>query len=118
MFEIWFMAMAAIKILVLLPNIYYKEINWLYACFILNSFLSYWLSYTFHIRSCVALKKPINNARKYQVWFGIKVSILVLMYALSPFLVLRASKKSGFWKKRTLKDYPFLMDCASLVYRK
>ena len=54
-FEIWFMGMAAVKILVLLPNIYYREINWLFACLILNSFLSYWLSYTFHIRSCVAL---------------------------------------------------------------
>ena len=64
-FEIWFMGLAGVKILVLLPNIYYRDINWLYACFVLNSFLSYWLSYTFHVRSCVALQKPLSSVRKY-----------------------------------------------------
>ena len=117
-FEIWFMGMAAIKILVLLPNIYYKEINWLFACLILNSFLSYWLSYIFHIRSCVALYKSMSSARKYQVWFYFKVTALITIYLISPFLVIDASKESGYWKKRAFRDYPFLMDCTSLVYRK
>ena len=117
-FEIWFMALAGVKILVLLPNIYYKEINWLYACFVLNSFLSYWLSCNFHIRSCVALQKPLSTVRKYRAWFGFKVFFLIAMYLLSPLFVLRASKRSGFWNDKSLKDYPFLMDCTSLVYRK
>ena len=59
-FEIWFMGMAAIKILILFPNIYFKEMNWLFLCLILNSFLAYWLSFTFHIRSCVALEKQTS----------------------------------------------------------
>ena len=64
-FEIWFMGMAAVKIFVLLPNIYYKEINWLYACFVLNSGLAYWLSFMFHIRSCVALQRPMKTVRLF-----------------------------------------------------
>ena len=117
-FEIWFMGMAAVKILILFPNIYYKEINWLYACFILNSFLAYWLSFTFHIRSCVALQKDTSRARKYQALFGFKIFMLIALYTLSPFFTLDAAKRSGYWKLKGWKDYPILMDCTSIVYRK
>ena len=117
-FEIWFMGMAAIKILILFPNIYYKEINWLYACFILNSFLAYWLSYTFHIRSCVALHKDTSRARKYQAWFGFKIFMLIALYTLSPFFMSEKAKESGYWELRGWKDYPILMDCTAVVYRK
>ena len=117
-FEIWFMGMAAVKIMLLLPNIYYKEINWLYSCFLLNSGLAYWLSFMFHIRSCVALQRPMKTVRLFQAWFGLKMFLLTALWFLSPLFVLDASKKSGFWKKKLFKDYPFIMDCSSLVYRK
>ena len=117
-FEIWFMGMAAVKILILLPNIYYKEINWLFACLVLNAGLSYWLSFNFHIRSCVALQKPMKSVRKYKVWFGIRIFLLIFIYFASPLFILKASKDSGWWNEKKLRKYPFLMDCTSLVYRK
>ena len=119
-FEIWFMGLATIKILVLLPNIYYREINWLFACLILNSGLSYWLSFLFHIRSCVALQKPMKSVRKYQAWFGLKMFLLVCIYLLSPLFTLDAAKKSYHFDHKSLsfQRYPFLMDCRGLVYRK
>ena len=114
------MGMAALKIFVLLPNIYYKEINWLYACLVLNAGLSYWLSFLFHIRSCVALQKPMKSVRKYQAWFGIKIFLLISIYLLSPLFTLNAAKQSWHWEKKKVdvKRYPFLMDCNGIVYRK
>ena len=110
------MGMAAVKILILLPNIYYKEINWLFTCLVINSGLSYWLSFTFHIRSCVALQRPLSSVRKFKAWLGLRAFLLLFIYFASPLFILKASKESAHWETKRLDHYPFLMDCTALVY--
>ena len=49
--EIWLMMLTIIKFNVVLPDYIFKEINWFFWIFIVNSFVTYWLSHVIHMRS-------------------------------------------------------------------
>ena len=43
--EVYFVVATLIKVMILLPNYFFVEINTIYAVFCLNSLCSYWLTY-------------------------------------------------------------------------
>ena len=99
-----------LKIAMLLPNIYLKEINYLYYCFLMNSALIFWLSHMLAIRSCVILKKPWWKVRFYQLWFGIRILLLFISFLILPFVDVKRNNDD--------KSYIFAMNCTHLIYRK
>lgn len=53
--EVWLIGITMLKILILLPNYFIREINMLYLVFLLNSYCSYFLTYLFSQRTCILL---------------------------------------------------------------
>ena len=106
-FEIWFLIIASIKIAVLLPNIYWKDINYIYACFLMDSILIFWLSHTLQIRSCVILKRSKCAVMSYKVWFGFRLFLVFSSWVYAPFFDVRDD-----WDK----DYMFIMTCTPVLY--
>ena len=51
--EIWMLLLTMVKVTVLMPNYFLREINYLYMVFIINSATTFWLSHILHIRSCI-----------------------------------------------------------------
>ena len=54
-FEIWFCAITAVKVGIILPMYFTRDINLLYLTFVINSISTYILSHTLRLRACVAL---------------------------------------------------------------
>ena len=51
--EIWILLLTGLKVTILLPDYFLKEINFLYWVFVLNSLTTFWLSHVLHLRGCI-----------------------------------------------------------------
>lgn len=51
--EIWLLLLTVFKVTIVLPNYFYREINWLYYVFVINSFTTFYLSHILHMRGCI-----------------------------------------------------------------
>ena len=51
--EIWILLLTGVKVTILLPDYFLREINFLYWVFVLNSLTTFWLSHVLHIRGCI-----------------------------------------------------------------
>lgn len=54
-FEIWFCCTTIVKVGIILPLYFIRDINLLYLVFVINSFTTMWLSHVLRIRTQVAL---------------------------------------------------------------
>ena len=54
-FEVWFCAITMLRVGIILPLYFMKDINLLWLVFVLNSFSTYLLSHVLGLRACVAL---------------------------------------------------------------
>lgn len=81
-FEIVFMLVSALKILLLLVDSVMFEINLLFFVLVFNSALAYTLSYMLRVRACFFLDENKTPVRQ-TVWYGIRM-LLLLLIMLSP----------------------------------
>lgn len=68
-FEVWFCAIAMVRVGIILPLYFMRDINLLWLVFVLNSFSSYFLSYVLGLRACVALNQPREKVQWTQWMF-------------------------------------------------
>ena len=106
-FEIWYLCFATLKIAILLPAIYLKEINYLYFCFLLDSCLIFWLGHMLQIRCCIILKKPMWKVRCYQFWISFRLLSVLACYITTPLIDLE--QKDGI-------QYNWHMNCTDRLY--
>ena len=77
--EIWLLLLTAIKVTVLMPNYFIREINYLYAVFIINSATTFWLSHILHIRSCIIQERSECTARCFLALTVARVCLLIII---------------------------------------
>ena len=63
--EIWIFIITAIKVSILAPNYWIKDMNWIYWTFILNSLTTFWLSHVLHQRNGVVLARGVRVSWAY-----------------------------------------------------
>lgn len=84
--EVFIIFFTLLKIIIILPNYFFKEINTLAVVFILNSMTSYALSYVLAQRTCVVLQLPVRKFKCNRYGFIAYASIYtVIMFILPVF---------------------------------
>ena len=78
-FEIWYFICASCYILCFLPVVLFREINYLFYMFAVNSALRYWLIHTQQLRQAVALYRPVKDIRRLHCLFVAKYMLLILL---------------------------------------
>ena len=112
--EICLLILAAVKLTILLPNYFFKKINYLFYIFALNTLCTFWLSHILHLRGCIIRNVSSCTARSYMALFILKIAILAVLVGVSPLF------EAYFSKSHQLNDfYDFMMTCKfPPVYRK
>ena len=108
--EIWLMMLTIIKFNVVLPDYYFKEINWFFWIFIINSFVTYWLSHVIHMRSVMMRQASRCAARSFVAVFAIKIITLICIILAGPIFdnLTRDDKFDTYSFKLTCsKNYPY-----------
>ena len=82
--EIWLLIITAVKVAILLPNYFIREINFLFLVFMINSATTFWLSHLLHIRGCIILEKPKSYVRFYRSLLTARIVLLLALYFLAP----------------------------------
>ena len=82
--EVYILAFTLLKITMILPNYFIREINTLAVVFLLNSMTSYSLSYVFAQRTCVVLELPIRKLKFNRYMFITVVCIFALIMFIVP----------------------------------
>ena len=103
--EVFIIGFTLLKIIILLPNYFFREINTLAVVFILNSMTSYALSYVFAQRTCVVLGLPVKKFECNRIGFiAVCTTYTVIMFVLPLFDIFEQ-------KGSTYKTYNLLMYC-------
>ena len=84
--EIWLLSITAIKVAILLPDYFIREINFLWLVFLINSATTFWLSHVLHVRGCIIHEKPKSTVRFYQGLFTIRILVLLTLFIFVPML--------------------------------
>ena len=105
--EVYFVAVTLIKVVILLPNYFIREMNLFYYVFSMNSICSYFLTYILTQRTCVLLGLGLKKLWWNKVGFIVQVVCFIAVTFLSPIL-----------DKNDTDSYSFLLHCTELVYRK
>ena len=58
--EIWILILTAIKVSILLPNYWIKNMNYIYWVFVMNTTTTFWLSHVLHQRNSVVLGRSVG----------------------------------------------------------
>ena len=82
--EIWLLIITAIKVAILLPNYFIREINFLFLVFMINSATTFWLSHLLHIRGCIIHEKPKSSVRFFQCLLTARIVLLLALYFSAP----------------------------------
>ena len=82
--EICLLILAAVKLTILLPNYFFKKINYLFYIFALNTLCTFWLSHILHLRGCIIRNVTSCTARSYMALFISKIAILAVLVGVSP----------------------------------
>ena len=104
-FDSIFLVIGAIKILILMPDVFIYELNWLFYALALNSSLAYTLSFELRRRTHRILDDTQNKQRCSVIWYGIRMAILVFIM-ITPFI--------DFF----FPGSPHHLVCTNLIYRK
>jgi len=104
-FEVIFLVIGATKILILMPEVFIYELNWLFYAMALNSSLAYTLSFELRRRTHRILDDTQNKQRCSVIWYGIRMAILVFVM-ITPFI------------NFVFKESPHHLDCTKMIYRK
>ena len=83
--EIWLLVIATVKLTILLPNYFYKGINYLFNIYAVNTLCTFWLSHILHLRGCIIRNVTSCTARSYMALFISKIVILAVLVVVSPF---------------------------------
>ena len=117
--EVWWTNLKILMLVVLLPNYFYKEINYLYFCFLLNSVNTYWYSYILHLRAAICLERPVRRVRIIQVYFAFQLLILLTSTLLYPLLEDKIfADKNDSAKNYNKRSLLFHCNKKSIIYRK
>lgn len=104
-FETLFLVICAIKILILMPDVFIYELNWLFYALALNSSLAYTLSFELRSRTNRMLDATDASHRLSIIWYGARMAVLVFIM-ITPLI--------DFFDKKA----PHYMVCDKLIYRK
>ena len=92
---------SAIKVTLLLPNYFLREINYLFCIFIANSATTFWLSHVLHIRGCIIQNRSKRWARSFQLLLAMRLFLLFLILVLAPaFVNIYAHEKEFYYIMR------------------
>lgn len=105
-FETIFLLISAIKIIVLIPNVFIYEINWIFYVLVLNSALAYTLSFELRRRTTTLLNMDKKAKTCSKVWFIARMCLLMFIIA------------STFVRLDKVKSNHFFLTCLPIVYRK
>jgi hypothetical protein len=82
-FEVLFFLGSAFKVLILMPDVFLYEINWLFYGLALNSALAYTLSYELRQRTFKVL--GITDSKWATIWYGARMTFLIFIM-ITPFI--------------------------------
>ena len=82
--EIWIMLLTAVKITILIPDYFVKNINWIFWIFATNSAVTFWLSHVLHMRAIMARKATVCAARSIIALFAIRLLLLFVILVVGP----------------------------------
>ena len=68
-FEIWYCAITLIKIVLICPLYFLRDINLLYFVFVINSLITQVFTHVLRLRACVALNAPKEKVQWNQWMF-------------------------------------------------
>ena len=105
-FETIFLTITAIKICILIPDIFIYNINWIYYALAMNSALAYTLSYELRRRTTI-LQEMKGCAVKCSLWWYIARMIFLCFILVSPMIDLLETNNN---KKH--------LTCTKFTYRK
>ena len=104
--EVFIIFVTLLKIIMILPNYYFREINTLAVVFILNSMTSYALSYVFAQRTCVVLQLPVKKFKWNRIGIiSLATTYIIIMFILPVFNLFDENDTSKF------KTYNLIMHC-------
>ena len=82
--EVWFLVITLVKLIALLPAYWYRQINFMYAIFLVNSLSCYWLNYLLLQRMCVALDQPVSKVKWNKYGFIFQIIFFVANIFVAP----------------------------------
>lgn len=91
-FEVVFFLISALKILLLMPDVFFYEINWLFYGLALNSALAYSLSFELRMRTKTVLGS--KNSKPLKCWYAARMGFLIFIM-VTPFLNFMAYEKTA-----------------------
>ena len=104
-FETVFLVVCAVKILILMPDVFIYELNWLFYALALNSSLAYTLSFELRRRTNRMTDAPEATHRGSVAWFGLRMAFLAFIM-ITPAI--------DFFDK----EAPHYLVCDPILYRK
>lgn len=78
-FEVIFLLLCSFKILLLMPDVFLYEINWLFYALALNSGLAYTLSYILHERQVDVLEMKGKRTKLPVIWYSCRMVFLAFV---------------------------------------
>ena len=82
--EVWFLVITLVKLIALLPAYWYRQINFMYAIFLVNSLSCYWLNYLLLQRMCVALDQSLSKVKWNKYGFIFQITMFVANIFVAP----------------------------------
>ena len=76
-FEIWWFVLKGLALAILLPNYFFRDINWMYYTFVINSVTTYWLSFSIKMRLLIAQERAGWLLRFNQIYFCTQICIII-----------------------------------------
>ena len=107
-FETIFMFLNALKIVILMPDVFVYEMNWLYWSLAINSCLAYSLSYVLRMRTAQILDLSNTRRNLAKIWIAFRISVLFFV-TITPAID---------FNKRKADLNPHYLTCDPVLYRK